>query len=91
MKMKAKKNFAVMSAAVVMATVGLLLAAYSMHWITGTLGLSVTIATQISNLVEAGSWLAFAAMAASIGVAGLSLWGTLRLIAAKAGKKAVIA
>ena len=89
--MKAKKNFAVMSAAVVMATFGLLLAAYSMHWITGTLGLSVTIATQISNLVEAGSWLAFASMAASIGVAGLSLWGTLRLIAAKAGKKAVIA
>lgn len=89
--MKAKKNFAVMSAAVVMATVGLLLAAYSMHWLTGTLGLSVAIATQISNLVEAGSWLAFAAMAASTGIAGLSLWGTLRLIAAKAGKKAVIA
>lgn len=57
--MKAKKNFAVMSAAVVMATVGLLLAACNMHWICGTFKVAEDVAIAIVNAIEIGSWAAF--------------------------------
>ena len=65
MKMKAKKNFAVMSAAVVMATVGLLLAACNMHWICGTFKVAEDVARAIVNAIEMGSWAAFVAAIAT--------------------------
>lgn len=74
MKMKAKKNFAVMSAAVVMATVGLLLAACNMHWICGTFKVAEDVAIAIVNAIEIGSWAAFVAAIATCGVIGTGAW-----------------
>ncbi len=71
---------------------GLLVAAFSVMWLTGTLGVSAVTANAIANAVEVGSWGMFlAAIAATGGLVGAGLWGALRLMMWRAGKAAVVA
>jgi len=62
------------------------------NWLIGTLGVSGTTAWAIVRAVEGGSWAMFlVSIAATGGLVGAALWGALKLMAAKAGGKAVAA
>lgn len=89
--MKAKKNFAVMSAAVVMATFGLLLAACNMHWICGTFKVADHVAEAVVKGVEIGSWAAFVAAIATCGVIGTGAWSLIKFQLWRLGRNACIA
>jgi hypothetical protein len=78
--------------AALLAVTGLLVGAFGAMWLTGTLGVSAVAAQAIAKAVEVGSWGMFlASIAATGGIVGAGLWGTLKLIMWKAGKAAVVA
>lgn len=86
-----RESFAIAVAAV-FAISGIMLAPVSVLWLVGTLGVSAATAESIGKAVEAGSWAMFiASIAATGGLVGAAMWGALKLMLKKAGKKAVIA
>ncbi len=75
-----------------LAATGVLLGFSGLSWLVGTLGVSAAVATSIATAVEVGSWAMFlVAIAATGGLVGAALWGALKLLMWRAGKKAVIA
>lgn len=64
----------------------------SLHWLTGTLGISGVVAQSIVKAVEVGSWAFFlASIAASGGIAGVGLWSGVKFVLKRLGRKAAIA
>jgi hypothetical protein len=71
---------------------GLVLGFGGLNWLVGTGLVSAKVADSIATAVEVGSWGMFvAAIAATGGALGVGLWGALKLISWRAGKKAVVA